>query len=70
MGFLYLQEWANILPSEVYNISYLHIEFKLLDLGMIVVAVVTLCGLASLIPALRGAQLILLTDCDTNKRGL
>lgn len=57
VGFLYLQEWANILPSEVYNISYLHIEFKLLDLGMIVVAVVTLCGLASLIPALRGARI-------------
>lgn len=54
---IWIQKVWNVLPAEVYHISYLSLDIRFVDVVLIVLATLAICGLASFIPAWRGARL-------------
>jgi len=56
-GFELLQLIYPIMPSDVYKLSFVATEFRLSDLAMISGATMTICFLATLVPAVRGSRL-------------
>jgi lipoprotein-releasing system permease protein len=56
-AFLWAQSAFDLLPAEVYKLNKIGVEFDPIDIGIVVVAAVTICVVASLAPAARAAQL-------------
>ena len=54
---IWVQKTWNVLPAEVYQISYLSLDIRFVDMSLIVLSTLVICGLASFIPAWRGAKL-------------
>ena len=54
---IWIQKTWNVLPAEVYQISYLSLDIRMVDMALIVLSTLIICGLASFIPAWRGARL-------------
>ena len=54
---IWVQKTWNVLPAEVYHISYLTVDIRWVDMALIVLSTLLICGLASFIPAWRGARL-------------
>lgn len=55
--FGWLQTKWGLLQADVYKLDYIFVEFRFLDLLLIVISAMVVCLISTIIPALRGAQL-------------
>jgi lipoprotein-releasing system permease protein len=57
LGFVVVQRYVVLLPTEIYRISHVGVEIRLSDLASVIGAAIVICLLSTLIPARRGAKL-------------
>ena len=55
--FVWLETTFQLLPAEVYKLNNIGVEFKLLDMSVVVITAIVICLVASLGPAARAANL-------------